>query len=428
MEPIDRARVAALSEDPLAAVSKAVPPEADGLTPAAFLGPGRPLAMFNLPLLTLDQAALRHNIETMRAWVAGTGMLLAPHGKTTMAPQLWQQQLDAGAWGITLANAAQLRVGWHFGVSTVMIANPLLDPQALKWVGRQLSTSDFRLVVWADSVAAVQQMDDGLAGTSRSMQVCVELGAPGGRTGARTAQDARAVAKAIAEAANLQLVGVAGYEGALAHDAGAESLGRIDEYLESMRGLHHSLEDHYEIARPIVTAGGSAYFDRVYAMLGTLASVNTDVVLRSGAYVVHDDGFYDGISPLSSQPAGASTESARFRSAMHGWGRVLSRPEPGLVLLDAGKRDLPFDEGLPVAQWLRRGSAPIPLAGSRVTAINDQHLFLQVDPATDINVGEIVQLGLSHPCTAFDKWSVIPLINGSAAEQPQVVDFIRTFF
>jgi D-serine deaminase-like pyridoxal phosphate-dependent protein len=148
------------------------------------------------------------------------------------------------------------------------------------------------------------------------------------------------------------------------------------------------------------------------------------VLLRSGAYAVHDDGFYRGISPL------ARSGDAPFVSAMHAWARVVSRPEPGLALLDAGKRDVPFDEGLPEPQLAAdRLGAPARLLAGEITAVNDQHAFLRIDPATPLRVGQVVRLGLSHPCTAFDKWRLIPMVAGADSEaDPIVVDLVRTFF
>ncbi|MCW2558671.1 MAG: amino acid deaminase, partial [Mycobacterium sp.] len=141
------------------------------------------------------------------------------------------------------------------------------------------------------------------------------------------------------------------------------------------------------------------------------------VVLRSGAYVIHDDGFYAGISPLI-----AGRTERPLRSAMHGWARVVSRPEPELALLDAGKRDLPFDEGLPIPQRIA--------GAAEITALNDQHAFLRLvtGSADDVSVGAIVRLGLSHPCTAFDKWRLIPVVDDADAAEPRIVDLIHTFF
>ena len=152
--------------------------------------------------------------------------------------------------------------------------------------------------------------------------------------------------------------------------------------------------------------------------------VRTSVQLRSGAYVIHDDGFYAGISPLI--PGRAEHP---LRSAMHGWARTVSRPEPELALLDAGKRDLPFDEGLPVPQWISGADAAV-LDKAEVTALNDQHAFLRLPGGgpDDVPVGTVVRLGLSHPCTAFDKWRLIPVVDDAGTANPRIVDLIHTYF
>ncbi|MFC4589143.1 alanine racemase [Sphaerisporangium corydalis] len=420
--PIDTTAVAALREEPLDWRFKAAPLRTPGGagTVGEYLS-GRPtLADFGTPLLTLERRAVDHNVATMAAYTEAAGASLAPHGKTTMAPALWMRQLAAGAWGITLANLPQLRVARSFRVSRLMLVTSLLDPAGLAWLGAQLDDDPgFSFTCWADSVRSVEIMDSALraAGTGRPVDVCVELGAPGGRTGVRDEDEAVAIAGAVRAAPTLRLAGVAGYEGTLGHDASATSLTAVDAFLKRMAALYDHLE--YEVDEPIVTAGGSAYFDQVVDVLG---DAGPRLVLRSGAYIVHDDGFYRAVSPLV---RGAGP--VPFRSAMHAWARVVSRPEPGLALLDAGKRDLPFDEGLPEPQIVRGRNGPM-LAGARVTALSDQLTFLALDPGSDLGCGDVVRLGLSHPCTAFDKWAMIPVVDDVDADDPEVVDMVRTYF
>jgi D-serine deaminase-like pyridoxal phosphate-dependent protein len=246
--------------------------------------------------------------------------------------------------------------------------------------------------------------------------VLVELGAAGGRTGARDRETGLAVAAAVDASPVLELAGVAGYEGALAHGTGPEELATVAAYLRELAGLHRA------IGRPgIVTAGGSTYFDQVTEVLAPLAGPDVEVVLRSGAYIVHDDGFYQEVSPFS-------RDGAPLRSAMHVWARVVSRPEPGLALLDAGKRDVSFDEGLPVPQLAAPalGGPSRPLGGE-IDKVADQHAFLRLDPADPLAVGDVVRLGLSHPCTVLDKWRWIPVTDG-AGDDPAVTELVRTWF
>ncbi|MEV6715717.1 amino acid deaminase [Lentzea sp. NPDC051208] len=377
------------------------------------------------PLVVLDADALAHNLTTMAKWCDSHGVKLAPHGKTTMAPQLFQRQMEHGVWALTAANASQLRVYRAFGVNRILLANQLLDPAALRWLVRELDRDPgFEFSCWADSEAGVALMSETLQELqpSRPVDVLVELGAPGGRTGARDLETALAVARAVDQSPVLRLVGAGGYEGALAHDASESSQAVVDRYLTDLRTLVLRLADGGlldELDSVIVTAGGSAYFDQVAATLSQPWPMPVTPVLRSGAYITHDDGFYRGISPF------ARIDGVEpFRSALRAWAQVTSRPQRDLALLTIGKRDASFDEGLPEPQLIRRGDGAIaPLAGAMVTALNDQHAFLRLGPEATVRVGDWIGLGLSHPCTVFDKWQLIPVVQGTT-----VVDLIRTYF
>ena len=426
---IDREALAALADEALDWRFKAIPVGAWGNTVQSFLATSPRLSEFGTPLLTLDANALSGNIAAMAAYCADAGVELAPHGKTTMAPALWARQLDAGARGITVANVPQVRVGRAFGVKRIYLANALVDPVALRWISAELDADPaFEFSCWVDSWRTVVLMDDVLRarGAQRPVDVFVELGAPGGRTGSREIDEALEIARAIAAMPTLRLVGVAGYEGVVAHDASPESLEAVRGYLRRIADLHGRVltSGLYESDVAWLTAGGSAYFDQVVEVLGPLAQDSVRVLLRSGAYLVHDDGFYGGISPFS------RGVGKPFESAMHGWARVLSRPEPELALLDGGKRDFPFDEGLPTPQRVRgRTDADADaLKGGTVTAVADQHTFLKLDPRAPLAVGDVVRFGLSHPCTAFDKWSLVPVVDDASADDPVVVDLIRTYF
>jgi len=406
----------------ITARDKGLPERAIGLTDAEFLATAPRIDEFWTPLIVLDDAAMRHNVDTMAVWCRQRGLELMPHGKTTMAPSLWQRQLDAGALGITLATMGQVRTARSFGVSSIMLANAAVDERSLRYLAGELADPALRFVSWVDSVETVEAMDRGLraAATSRPVDVCVELGAPGGRTGARTVEAAVEVAERIAATPALRLAGVAGYEGSLAHERTDAALDAVRSYLQRQVELHERIRHLYEPGDVYLTAGGSAYFDVVADVYAGVDDARR--VLRSGAYIVHDDGFYRQISPFDE--GRASDDAPRFVTAMHGVARVVSHPEPGLALLDGGKRDLPYDEGLPIPRGAASdlGAAWSVLEGATVSAMNDQHSYLRAD----VPVGAVVALGLSHPCTAFDKWRVLPVVD--SWESGRVVDLVRTYF
>lgn len=406
---------------------KAFPPSSWGRSVGDLVAAATSLDAFTTPVLTLDERALHSNIDVMAAWTRSRGVALAPHGKTTMAPQLWRRQLAAGAWAITLATPWQVQVARSAGIDRVLLANPLVDPVALAWVRAELDAHPgFALTCWADSIRTVDLTAAGLAGPGRRVDVLVELGGQGGRTGARSVDAAMAVARRIVEFPTLRLAGVGGYEGALAHDRTTEGLRSVRAYLAAVRVLNERMRGEGLLdGAAVLSVGGSAYFDEVVDQLAGEADERTEVVLRSGAYVIHDDGFYAGISPLAGDPH-------PFRSAMHLWARVLSRPEAGLAVLDAGRRDLSTDEGFPTAQ--RAVGVPPHvgerwLSGSVVTSVNDQHAYLRLTGDMDaLPVGTVVRLGLSHPCTVLDKWRAIPVVDDADRDAPRVVDVVTTVF
>ncbi len=361
-----------MSDELLTARDKGVPERAIGMTASAFLATEPRLDEFWTPLVVLDDAAMRANVATMADWCAEHDLEIMPHGKTTMAPKLWQRQLDAGARGITLATMGQVRTGRDLGLDSIMLANAVVDPRSLAWLAGELADPSLHFVCWADSLATVDAMERGLRAVDvpRPIDVCVELGAEGGRTGARSIAEAVQIAERLAESDVLRLAGVSGYEGSLAHDRSARGIDAVRSYLEAQLELHRVIAPLYDDGEICVTAGGSAYFEIVADVWsGAERDGRTRFILRSGAYIVHDDGFYRGISPFD---GGGTGDGPRFVNAMHGIARVVSRPESELALVDAGKRDLPYDEGLPIPRaaadelagpwWrktMRRGEAPI---------------------------------------------------------------------
>ena len=417
----------ALAEERVDHRFKGLPPDAAGHTVGRLAAERRNLHTggFTTPVLTLSAEALEHNLGTLARFAARHGLALAPHGKTSMAPQLFRRQLDHGAWGITLAVPHQVRVARAYGVPRVFLANELVDPAALAWLAAEQDADPaFRCVTYVDSERGVALMDAALraAGARRPLEVVVELGAAGARGGVRDAAQAAAVAEAVARTGTLRLTGVAGYEGEL---PGADADG-VREWLAALCALAVEFDragrfaDTREI---IVSAGGSAWFDLVAEVFASLPALSRPVLrlLRSGAYLSHDDGRYREVTPFNRVPGEGS-----LRPAFRLWTQVVSRPEPGLALLNAGKRDLAYDLGLPLVHTVRTPEGQErPGAGLVVRRLADQHAFLTVAGQARLpEVGDWVALGMSHPCTIFEKWPLIPEV----AADGTVVDYIRTFF
>ena len=378
----------------------------------------------SFPVAVLKTSNLLHNLDWMRRFCERYNVTLAPHGKTTMSPQLFAAQLANGAWGITLATATQVQVAHRFGVRRVLLANQLVAPADIRAVlALQRGDPDFDFIVLADSLAGVARLADaiGVHPLARPLPVLVELGLAGKRAGCRTPEEAVTVARAIAAAPGLLLAGFEGYEGLLVSDDRAADLEAVDAFLAQLVTLVRGADDEglFTAAEIVLSAGGSSYFDLVAQGFGQVGGLSRPVraVLRSGCYLTSDHGTYQRLlGELDEREgrAGAGRERPGLRPALEVWSMVQSRPEPTLAILTMGKRDVSYDADLPIPLLYHRPGpgTPHPLPnGCTIFKLNDQHAYLRLPEGhplcTGLGVGDLVGCGISHPCTTFDKWPLL---------------------
>lgn len=411
-------------ERPPASSGKGLPLRAGDPTGWSVFDPDVPY-----PIAVMFESAIEHNVMTMKGFCERNGVSFAPHGKTTMAPALFRRQLGAGAWAITAATTWQASTMREAGVTRVLIANEVVVPGEIEWLANSLDDG-FEVYCYVDSVEGIDIMNGALERIqpTRPLPVLLEMGIVGGRTGVRTLAEGLVVAAAIERSAHLVLSGIAGFEGILGARDGRSAEQRVDEFLDQVVALTHAVEAEgwFDSAdEVIVTAGGSAYFDQVVERFSHLDIESPlRVVLRSGCYVSHDDGALHQVSPMGETQR--TDQHEQLVPAIEVWGAVLSRPEAGRALVGIGKRDASTDGLLPVLKKVRRrGSTEIEVvAGVRVAEIHDQHAFLDLDPNDPLGVGDLVGFGISHPCTTFDKWRSIPIVD----DNYRVIEVAETLF
>jgi len=388
-----------------------------------------------LPVAVIKRAALDHNSRWMRRFLELTDAKIAPHGKTTMAPQLFAKQLADGAWGITVASVGQMLVARAFGVDRIVLANQLVGRQEIATVAEELRRDpklDFYCLV--DSLDGVRRLAEVVATAriGRPLQVLLEGGFAGGRTGCRTIDDALAVARAVKAAApHLALRGVEGFEGLLTSGPAAEQDAKVAAFLDYLAEIARicAAEALFAPGPIILTAGGSAFFDLAATRLHNAAPQGIEVVIRSGCYLTHDSKSYrDMIARLMERMPAAKSLGEGLKPALEVWAYVQSRPEPGRVIATMGKRDAGFDVTLPILeQWYRPGTHAAPQRAEglgAVVGLNDQHAHIEVPKDVPFQVGDLLSFGVSHPCTTFDRWQLIYEID----ESHNVIGAIRTFF
>jgi D-serine dehydratase len=379
------------------------------------------------PVALLKSSALDRNARWMSRYVESRGVRLAPHVKTTMAPQLMQRQIDAGAWALTVATMHQLRICRRFGARRLLLANQLIGRLEIDALVTQLQADpELEIYCLADSGAGLEMLEQAAqhAVLAPRITVLVELGYLGGRTGARSIADALDLMRQVHRSKHLALAGLETFEGLNQFGERDAAVGAVNSLLAATARLFDEAraERLFALERPIISAGGSAFFPEV---VEEFAKLDATVVIRSGCYITHDHGVYQHWRRTLADSR--SADLGGLEPAMEIWGRVQSIPEPGLAIVTAGRRDVGFDSGLPKPIRHARSAeqlSPSPDDSWSTLALSDQHAHVRVPVGGDLRVGDLIGFGISHPCTTFDKWGLLYVVD----DDYRITEAIKTYF
>lgn len=384
----------------------------------------------SLPVAVLYQDRIKNNLNWMQKFSNVSHVKLAPHGKTTMTPELFKLQMNAGAWAMTFATAHQVRVASQNGVKRIMMANQLVGKQNMQVIADLLSNKDFEFYCVVDSVDNVDQLGDFFKNANLNLNILLEIGVSGGRCGCRSSEQIEAVVNAITNHENLLLSGVEFYEGVI-HGHNAES--QIREFLTSVINITNELLANNKFSTPkvILTGAGSAWYDVVSDVFANAQLDEVIIpVIRPGCYIIHDTGIYqDAQNTVLERSQIGCDLGGDLQSTLEVWAYVQSIPESDLAVIGMGKRDVAFDDGMPTPELLFRpnGDAKKPNFIDRewkITSVMDQHAFLKFPKGADIKVGDMIAFSTSHPCLTFDKWRNILMID----HEYKVKNILQTYF
>jgi D-serine dehydratase len=388
-----------------------------------------------LPVAVIKERALRHNSAWMKAFLERGGAEIAPHGKTTMSPALFDLQLEEGAWAVTLATPHQVQVARSFGYKRIFLANQLVGRSAIEYVLHELRDHpDFEFYCLVDSLANAEAIASAAARfkLARPVNVLVELGYAGGRTGCRTIDEAVDLAAFVSRSGSLGISGVEGFEGLLRGDSQENTEKLVNAFLDRLVMLAETCAGKglFSDEPVILSAGGSSVYDLVVAKLKAARLDRPSLILlRAGCYITHDSLMYGrAFDALRARNPALAAAGGGLQAALEVWAYVQSRPEPAKAIIGFGKRDASYDDPPVALSWFRPGGAmdrPIPMPhGHEVLRLNDQHCHMAIPEDSPLAVGDMVGFGVSHPCLTFDKWRVIHLVD----DDYRVTSSIRTYF
>ena len=367
---------------------------------------------FQFPIMVLKESALNNNIAQMMSFCDSVKAELAPHVKTTMSPQLAKMQIAAGVSALTVANFWQASIFLNFGFKKMIIANEVLDPMAIAAIAKINKLKQAEIIFYVDSILALEIIQKHTP-SEGEQNLFIEIGTENGRGGVRELSLVEQLAQRIKADKRLNLIGVTGFEGAVPDAArGRRGEKKISKFCQKIVAAAE-LAYPYKSDQPfVISAGGSAYFDIVARELNKFEKPRR-LLLRSGGYITHDHKYYEEIYPF------ASTDRS-FQPAIEVWAQVISKPEKGFGVLNLGKRDIGNDLHNPIP--IKSYDGQVKSFSAVIEKLNDQHGYLRT--SADFQLAQLIGLGISHPCTTFDKWRLVPLVN----DNYDVVDCLQTFF
>ena len=334
--------------------------------------------VLDTPVIVIDEAKLRQNIDEMAALAAGAGVSLRPHFKTHKTPQIGRLQTSAGAVGATCAKLGEAEVFVdQAGIEDVLLAYPVVGPPKIE---RLLALMDrAHVTVAVDSLAAATSLSQAMAAAGRTLDIYLEVNTGQDRAGARAGDEALAMALAINEMPGLRLVGVMTHEGhagssdpsviaATAHAAGTA----LVETAERIRA--HGIE------LPHVSVGStpSSWYTP------TVPGVTE---MRPGTYVFYDNSIFrhGRIGP--------------DRCAARVVATVVSRPAADRAIIDAGTKALAMD---PSASHPGHGYI-VGHPQSTIARISEEHGVVLLPPdEPGFAVGDRVEVIPNHICPAVN--------------------------
>ncbi len=374
--------------------------------------------------------------RTSPGWPSGAasrGVELAPHGKTTMAPGAVAAAARAPAPGASPSPPGR-SCGWRSppGCARVQLANALVDP-----VGAGLAAPGARRRPRAGGAGLGRlrrhrRRDGGRRSPAPAARPLTRAGRAGRRRRPhRRPRPGHRAAPSPTPSTRARVLR-AGRGRRLRGRARARHHAR-----RARRGARPTCSELADAARRarigaypaavVVTAGGSAYFDEV-----------AEVLAPAGRRPDADGGAALGRLRRSTTTASTAAISPFSRARRAGTARVGdARVGPGGLPARAGAGPARRRQA---RRPVRRGAARA-AAGRRprsarrrgrstgeITAVNDQHAFLRLDPADPLRVGRRRAAGPVAPVHGVRQVALDPGAPTAPGDDPVVVELVRTYF
>jgi D-serine deaminase-like pyridoxal phosphate-dependent protein len=351
----------------------------------------RTLADLPTPALLIDVDRLEANIARMAGSMAGAGIALRPHVKTSKCWEVAKRQLAAGAIGFTCSTAAEVAWLQGHGVGDLLWAHIPVGPRKVEFaVG---TAAGGGLTVSLDSVDAARPLAEAAAAAGVTVPFVLEVNTGQARLGVDPEQAVPTAAQ-ICALPGLRLRGILTHEGhitAAPDRPGLERAGRaagtlLARVADDLRGAGHEVE--------LVSVGSTPG-----ATSTPFAPGITEA--RMGTYVYYD----------ANQTRNGSSTLADC--ALTVLARVASVQRSGRAITDGGTKAMSSDSVGPAGSvGLVCDPSVRSLPDITFADANEEHGFLVGDGASALRVGDLVRLVPNHACGTTNMWGHAYAVRG----------------
>ena len=330
------------------------------------------------PALLLDMDIAERNIHKMAEFFRNRDCKLRPHMKTHKLPLIAHKQLEAGAIGITCAKLGEAKVFLESGIKDILIANQIVGKDKIT---RLVNLSGYgNIVICVDDNNNARDISEIAGKYGKKINILIEVNVGLNRCGVEPGEKTLALLKKIDCLNNLVFCGLMGYEGGL-FISDIEKKRKVCMESNSLLVDTARLIEKEGFPVKVISAGGS----NTYGLTGIYPGITE---IQAGSYVTMD---------THNRSYGLDFEmSVTILSS------IISMPEKNRAIIDAGKKSLSTDEGLPECRDER----------ASIFLLNEEHGHIRLKDSCDKNfsIGDKIEIFPSHGCTTiplFDRYFII---------------------
>ena len=326
------------------------------------------------PCAVVDQDRLERNIARMQARADEAGVALRPHAKTHKSTRVAGLQLAAGARGLTVGTIGEAVTFAGAGVDDLFLAYTVWATEAK---GRRLRDLHERIAlrVGIDSAEGAEALGRAIAGSTRRLDVLVELDSGERRAGVRP-DEAVAVARA-ADRAGLRTIGVYTHGGHAGAGREAIAPAAADEVRAVSRAADALRSAGFEIT--VLSVGSTP--------TASLPAQPPVTEIRPGTYAYQDRG--------QVLLGSCGPDDIAFWVAT----TVTSLAVPDQAIVDAGAKALSRD-----VLATGPGLGLLPTLPGLLRTVNDYHGYVDPLGARRGRLGEVLPLAPNHVCPVVDHY------------------------